>query len=167
MANNIDYLFKIFGSVAFYAHEKKRRESIINEGLVKAIQIAQNQDWVSPHRIRNQLNLTQSDAQIILKAALEKGFLTQATNGRYYINPEAQYITTNPQEEELTEVKNSRSKKSMFSAILMWIIFISIIIALFTSSASKKTASVEANQSTASPDTKTVPVTHKHNKKIK
>ncbi len=90
---------------SFSTNDNKRREKILNWAIPLAVKIAQNQGWVSLHRLRSQLDVTQSDAQMILRAAAEKGFLIQAVNGRYYTNPDGQYITINPEEEAESPTK--------------------------------------------------------------
>jgi hypothetical protein len=77
-------LLLIFAS--YSAANTKRRE-ILNWAVPLAVQIAQGDGWVSPHRLTTRLHLTKSDAAMVLSNACAQGLLYQAVNGRYYPNP--------------------------------------------------------------------------------
>lgn len=57
----------------------------INRGLNRAVEIAQHQGWVSPHRLITQAGVKNADAQLILSRACKQGVLFQAVDGRYYL----------------------------------------------------------------------------------
>lgn len=64
-------------------------------GALRAVEIAQHQGWVSPHRLRTQAGFTNQDAQQILRNTCKKGVLFQAVDGRYYL-PERKAKSTAP-----------------------------------------------------------------------
>jgi hypothetical protein len=63
----------------------KARQEFLDWAVLKAAEIATHQQWVSPYRLINQMNMTKSDAQEILRIACARGVLYQAVNGRFYV----------------------------------------------------------------------------------
>jgi hypothetical protein len=64
--------------------EAARESSLKDNFIPLAVEIARHQGWVSPHRMSNQAGLSRRDAQIVLFAACNRGFLYRAVNGRFY-----------------------------------------------------------------------------------
>jgi hypothetical protein len=62
-----------------------QRRRLKEWGVPRAVEIAEYQGWVSPHRLMNQAHLTKSNAQFLLREASKQNLLYQAVNGRYYI----------------------------------------------------------------------------------
>lgn len=133
MLHIIGLIVAVFMFFSFRSHDKKRREELLNWAIPLAVQIAQNQGWVSPHRLCSQLDLTQSDAQMVLRASAEKGFLIQAVNGRFYAHPEGQYITISPEEEVDASSKNSSGSIGKLIKFFAWCAGIFIVLVLLLS----------------------------------
>lgn len=77
-------IFLFFITIAISGSSKQRKE-LLEWAIPRAVNIARAQGWVSPHRLTTQLNLTKSDAQLVLSNACQQNLLYQAVNGRYYI----------------------------------------------------------------------------------
>lgn len=154
-------MFMIIGAIivvvawiVFFANDNKRREKILDWSIPIAVKIAQNQGWVSSHRLKSQLDLTQSDAQMILRSAAEKGFLVQAVNGRYYANPDGQYITISPEKEievELLPKKHSGYVGGVIKVALWSIVIIVGLIFLISLIPDKITTAEDAAPAAAPP----------------
>lgn len=54
------------------------------------MKIATGQGWVSPHRLRSQIAVTDAQAQAFLTAARAGGLLVQPINGQHYLPGEAE-----------------------------------------------------------------------------
>lgn len=51
----------------------------------KAVEIAQDEGWVSPHRLKTRCGYPQADAKIGLESARRRGLLVRGAKGRYYL----------------------------------------------------------------------------------
>jgi len=72
------------------AEAERTTAAYLDWGVDRAVKIATGQGWVSPHRLRSQINVTDTQAQTFLSAAWSRGLLVQAINGRYYLHDEAE-----------------------------------------------------------------------------
>ena len=66
-----------------YARAKRYRE-YLDAGVARSVSIAQNQGWVSPHRLHTQADVTNKQAQVFLHEACKRRVLFQAVDGLYY-----------------------------------------------------------------------------------
>jgi hypothetical protein len=89
MAAFLGFFLWVLATIAIASANSKRRKEILDWGIPLAVQIARAQGWVSPHRLRNQLDLTPSDARMVLFEARSRGLLYQAVNGRFYVDNDA------------------------------------------------------------------------------
>jgi hypothetical protein len=89
MAAVLGFFLSLLVTIAIASANSKRRKEILEWGIPLAVQIARAQGWVSPHRLRNQLDLTPSDARTVLFEARSRGLLYQAVNGRFYVDNDA------------------------------------------------------------------------------
>lgn len=64
---------------------KKERIAYLTWGIKRAVSIATHQQWVSPHRLKTQVHVTDKQAMEFLECASQAGLLEQAVNGRYYL----------------------------------------------------------------------------------
>lgn len=85
----LGFFLSLLVTIAIASANSKRRKEILEWGIPLAVQIARAQGWVSPHRLRNQLDLTPSDARMVLFEARSRGLLYQAVNGRFYVDNDA------------------------------------------------------------------------------
>jgi hypothetical protein len=119
----------IFWFAALSGRSKAHKE-LLEWGVPLAFQIAIARQWVSPHRLTNQLNLTKSDAQAILFEACRLGLLYQALNGRYYPNPDA-VLYPNQVEATVAEERPESSPYSRLELFLVFLIGITLLTGLF------------------------------------
>lgn len=84
MAEFIGFLIVIVFIIVAASGSSKAKAELLEWAVPRAVTIARAQGWVSPHRLINQLNLTKSNAQLVLSTACQKGLLYQAVNWRYY-----------------------------------------------------------------------------------
>jgi hypothetical protein len=83
--NFVMLILAIFVFLPLVIRGVNRRRTLLAWGLPRAVEIAKDQGWVSPHLLMTQADLKNSDAQYILYKACKRGLLNQAVNGRYYV----------------------------------------------------------------------------------
>ena len=75
-----------------------------------AVDVAINEKWVSPGRLRNRVGISQRDARLVISCACNQGFLYLAQNGRYY--PTNECISLRANRNTLSEESSKTGRRN-------------------------------------------------------